>query len=64
MAGPANCAAAVPVSTKMPAPMMAPMPSSTRLLAVSARFRLCSPSSGVRSAIDLVRKRLMRVKSW
>ena len=31
-------AAACPVSTKMPAPMMAPMPSATRLVAVSVRL--------------------------
>ena len=31
MLGPAYCAAAVPVSTKMPAPMMAPMPMAVML---------------------------------
>src|SRR3954466_13913305 len=45
MAGPPNCAAAAPVSTKMPAPMIAPIPSVTRLVAPSARLRLCSPAS-------------------
>src|SRR6185503_3060456 len=35
IAGPANCAAARPVSTKIPVPMMQPMPSSTRLSAPS-----------------------------
>src|SRR6185437_15388733 len=43
MAGPANCAAAVPVSTKMPAPIMAPIPSVIRLMGPSARFSECSP---------------------
>ncbi len=43
IAGPANCAAARPVSTKMPVPMMQPMPSSTRLVAPSDR--LSSPCS-------------------
>src|SRR5262249_54525818 len=33
IAGPALAAAAWPVSTKMPAPMMAPIPSVTRLMA-------------------------------
>ena len=40
MAGPAYCAAAWPVRTKMPAPMMAPMPSAVRLTGPSARLRL------------------------
>ena len=38
MAGPAFSAAALPVSTKMPAPMMAPMPSATRFVAVRVRL--------------------------
>ena len=38
MAGPAALAAAVPVSTKMPVPMIAPMPSRVRSMAVSVRF--------------------------
>ena len=45
MAGPALCAAACPVSTKIPAPMIAPMPSVIRLIGPSARFRECSCSS-------------------
>src|SRR5678816_1726027 len=45
MAGPAYCAAAVPVRTKMPAPMIAPMPRRVRLRAPSDRLRECSPSS-------------------
>ena len=40
-AGPALAAAARPVSTKMPVPMIAPMPSMTRSRAVSARFSPC-----------------------
>src|SRR5205823_13152872 len=45
IAGPANCAAACPVITKIPAPMMAPIPSVTKLRGPSARLRLCSPDS-------------------
>src|SRR5882762_1790161 len=62
-AGPACSAAAWPVSTKIPAPMMAPMPSVIRLSGVSARFSWCSPASlaSARSvAIDLVAHKLMR----
>ncbi len=43
MAGPALVAAAWPVSTKMPAPMMQPMPSETRLHAESVRFNGTPP---------------------
>src|SRR6266403_6342891 len=45
IAGPAYRAAADPVSTKIPAPMMAPIPSVTRLIGPNARLRLCSPVS-------------------
>src|SRR5215472_14942491 len=45
MAGPANWAAAVPVSTKMPAPMIPPMPIEIRLMGPSARLSECSPHS-------------------
>src|SRR5713226_7623787 len=45
IAGPAYRAAAAPVSTKMPAPMMAPIPSVTRLTGPRALLRLCSPVS-------------------
>ena len=38
MAGPALAAAACPVRTKMPAPIMAPMPSATRLSADKVRL--------------------------
>ncbi len=43
MAGPAYKEAAEPVSTKMPAPIIAPIPSVIRLTGPRARFRLCSP---------------------
>ena len=36
--GPAKFAAALPVMTKMPAPMMQPIPSRTRFTAPSERF--------------------------
>src|SRR6266852_1183077 len=45
IAGPAYSDAAEPVSTKMPAPMIAPIPSVTRFTGPRARFRLCSPVS-------------------
>src|SRR5512138_565885 len=56
--GPAYWAAAAPVSTKMPAPMMAPMPSVVRFIALNVRFRPCSESaaSALSRAIDLVAK--------
>ena len=47
-AGPAFAAAARPVSTKMPVPMMAPTPSMTRSSAVSARFNPVSFSASAR----------------
>src|SRR5437763_6621389 len=54
-AGPALAAAARPVSTKMPVPMMAPMPSSTRSVAVNVRLRPCETSASARrSSTDLV----------
>ena len=49
IAGPAYCAAARPVSTKIPVPMMQPMPNRTRLRAPSERFS--SPCSS--STLDL-----------
>ncbi len=51
MAGPALAAAAWPVRTKMPAPMMAPTPRATMLKAESVRFRGTPP--WVVSAWDL-----------
>jgi hypothetical protein len=44
IAGPAYCAAAAPVSTKIPAPMIAPIPSVIRFKGPRARFNACSPS--------------------
>ena len=63
MAGPAWLAAAVPVSTKIPVPMMAPIPSKVRSTAVSARFRClpCSTSLTMRS-IDLVLSRFESIR--
>src|SRR3954449_12160155 len=62
-AGPEWRAAARPVSTKMPAPMIAPMPSMVRFVALSARLSERSPtaSASARSAVtDLVAHRLIR----
>src|SRR5450755_3652190 len=44
-AGPAWSAAAWPVSTKIPAPMMAPMPSVMRLTGPRERLSVFSPTS-------------------
>ncbi len=44
-AGPANCAAAVPVSTKIPVPMMAPMPSIVRSAGPRVRRNVFSDAS-------------------
>src|ERR1017187_10460722 len=44
MAGPVYCAAVVPVSTKMPAPMIAPIPSVIRFTGPSTRLSECSPT--------------------
>ncbi len=49
MAGPAYFAAADPVSTKIPAPMIAPIPRVIRLTGPRARLRLCSPVSDASS---------------
>ena len=49
MAGPASSAATRPVITKMPAPMMAPMPSEVRATGPSTRRRRFSPSASARS---------------
>src|SRR3990170_232161 len=62
-AGPACSAAAMPVSTKIPAPMMAPMPSMVRLTAPSARLSEPSPvasASARSSAMDLVAHKFIR----
>src|SRR5580692_1404922 len=56
-AGPALSAAAWPVSTKIPVPMMAPTPSSMRSIAPSARLSpRSSAASERRVSIDLVAK--------
>src|ERR1700716_3186295 len=62
-AGPACSAAAWPVSTKMPAPMMAPMPNVIRFKGPSARFSWCSPTespSARNVGMDLVAHKFMR----
>src|SRR4026207_982139 len=60
-AGPALSAATVPVRTKMPVPMMAPMPSRVRLSGPSTRFRLWSPAAWACStATDFRLKRFIR----
>ena len=43
-AGPASWAAARPVITKMPAPMMQPTPSDVSATGPSTRCRRCSPA--------------------
>jgi hypothetical protein len=61
-AGPAWSAAAWPVRTKMPAPMMAPMPRVVRFSGPRDRFSECSPTSSAcarSAATDLVAHRLM-----
>src|SRR4051812_11217606 len=66
-AGPACLAAAVPVSTKKPAPMIAPIPSIVRLVAVSVRFRppwlSLYSASALSASIDLRTQRLAIVTS-
>src|SRR5438046_10455501 len=60
-AGPEFTAATVPVSTKIPVPMIAPMPRVVRLSALNARFKLLSVSASFwRSETLFRRKRLMR----
>ena len=57
IAGPACSAAASPVNTKIPVPMMAPMPSVTRLRGPRTRFSECSPvaaASAFSCSIDFV----------
>ena len=64
-AGPACRAAACPVSTNIPAPITAPMPSVIRFTAPSDRFSVCSPCSPascdsidmglIRSSLDMER---------
>src|ERR1700722_16307000 len=59
--GPAYRAAAGPVSTKIPVPIIAPIPSATRFKAPNERFNVCSPCSPASSVsidIGLPRSRL------
>jgi hypothetical protein len=51
--GPAYRAAAGPVSTKMPVPMIAPIPRAIRLPAPSDRLSVCSPVSDASPIIVL-----------
>src|SRR6188768_2377302 len=59
MPGPAWFAAAVPVRTKMPVPMIAPIPSRVRSIAVSVRLSALAPlsASPTSCSIDLVLRR-------
>ena len=61
MAGPAIVCAARPVTVKMPAPMMTPMPKTVRSSADRFFFSWNSEASesAIDASIDLVRKRLM-----
>ena len=59
---PALRAAATPVSTKIPAPMMAPIPRVSRFTGPSVRFKERSPeasASARRALMDFVASRLM-----
>src|ERR1035438_9552154 len=60
-AGPALSAATMPVSENSPAPMMAPMPSATRLTGPSVRFKwwVVSSDSARITSTDFVRNRLI-----
>jgi hypothetical protein len=65
MAGPALVAAAMPVSTKMPVPMMTPMPKTVRSRADRSFLSWCSGSSVSRidCSTDLVRRTPIRIAS-
>ena len=64
MAGPAWLAAAVPVRTKMPVPMMAPMPSSVRSSAVErALERLAAVLDVADQLLDRFRLEQIRIHS-
>src|SRR5579872_6628862 len=58
-AGPAFCEAAVPVSTKMPVPMIEPMPSAVRFQGPSDRRSAPPSASALSSVSDFVEKRPM-----
>ena len=60
-AGPAWLAAAVPVSTKMPVPMIAPMPSSTSARASSVRCSSFNVSASCSSPIGLVENKRLGI---
>src|ERR1700733_11160098 len=59
-AGPAFCDAAVPVSTKMPVPMIEPIPSAVRCQGPSDRRSWPPSASACRSANDFLENRPMR----
>jgi hypothetical protein len=58
-AGPAFCDAAVPVRTKIPVPMIDPIPRVVRFSGPSARRRVLLSASARRVAWDFLVKRLM-----
>src|SRR5690348_14773972 len=58
-AGPANCAAAVPVITKIPAPITAPMPSIVKLNAPNDRRSVPDSASTCNSEIGFLDRRLI-----
>src|SRR5262245_53224877 len=60
MAGPASMEATRPVMTKMPAPMMAPMPSEVRPTGPSTRRRRFSPSASASNVLRLLRANIWR----
>src|SRR6266567_9001138 len=71
--GPANCAAAWPVKTKMPAPMMAPIPRVIRWNGPSARLspvsasgfsEICIARSCYRVPSQPIRGALHRTLAW
>jgi len=45
MAGPANCAAALPVTTKIPPPTITPTPTSTKSSGPKTRFSVVAEVS-------------------
>src|ERR1017187_4495633 len=65
MAGPVYCAAVVPVSTKMPAPMMAPIPKVIRFTGPSTRLSECSPTcpASSRSVLSGFRMSMLAIVS-
>ena len=51
MAGPASSAAAMPVSTKMPAPIIPPTPKKIKSKALKQRFSSVSFPLGIATAL-------------